>query len=451
MGLLTRIKAASLAFRGQGFERKSYLDDLLALLSRGWDTKSGATVDLDTALRLATVFACCRVVAEGISQMPVTMMRIMDNGSSALERKDPLFRILGKQPNEWQTSFEWREMLQYHAMLTGNAYCYINRDAKQVIQELIPLVPTRCRAVQDQNLNITYKVRDAYGEELILQRKDVFHLRGPSWDGVHGMDVIQLAREAIGLSIALEESHARLHRNGVSPSGIYSIEGTLDVEARKRFRERITEMNEGLSNVGRIMILDRGGKFIPTAMTGVDAQHMENRKFQLEEVCRSLRVFPQMIGFQDKPSTYASAEQFFLAHVVHTLNPWVERWEDAISRDLIGTRADGPGYEILAKFNMKGLMRGDSAARAAFYSSGITLGWLTRNEVRAFEDLPHLDGLDEPLSPLNMGGDAGKPPPGLTDPAKTQDAIRAIAFEVSKLIGHNNGPLLTDHHEEVST
>lgn len=447
MGLLTRARAGLRAFRaGGGIERKSYIDDILALLSHGYSTKSGATVDVDTALHVAVVLACCRVVSEGISQMPVQIKRIMDNGSTMIERKDPLFRILAKQPNEWQTSFEFREMLTYHAMLTGNAYAYINRDTLGNIVELIPLVPTRVKVIQDQQCVITYRVRDAYGAEQVLPQNAVFHLRGPSWDGVHGLECVQLAREAIGLNIALEESQARLHRNGVSPSGIYSIEGTMDADARKRFRERITEMNEGLSNVGKILLVDRGGKFIPTAMTGVDAQHLESRKFQLEEICRSLRVFPQMIGFQDKPSTYASAEQFFLAHVVHTLNPWVDRWESAISRDLIGARGDGKGYEIAAKFNMSGLMRGDSAARSAFYTAGITGGWLTRNEVRGFEDLPHLEGLDTPLTPLNMGGSGG--PKGPSDPARTQDSIPIADIErlaiYLRALSRNDGPPLLE-------
>jgi HK97 family phage portal protein len=421
MGLLARARAGVRAFRG-GREVKGYVDDLLALLSRGWVAKSGATVDTDTALHTAVVFACCRVIAEGVSMMPVTMNKTLDNGSSTIVRDDPLYRVLAKQPNEWQTSFEFREMLTYHSMLTGNGYAYKNTDAKGKLIELIPLVPTRVRTVQDQECKITYKVRDAYGAEMTLRQDQVFHLRGPSWDGVKGMECVQLAREAIGLNIALEESHSRLHANGVSPSGIYSIEGTLDKDARTRFRERIQEMNEGLANVGRILILDRNGKFQPTAMTGVDAQHLESRRWQLEEICRCFRVFPQMIGFQDKATTYASAEQFFLAHVVHSLNPWVDRWESAIFRDLVGDRGFGPGYEIAAKFNMSGLMRGDSAARTAFYAGGIANGWLTRNEVRAFEGLMHLPGLDEPLTPLNMGGkndqngqngakDSAKPPP----------------------------------------
>jgi len=400
-------------------ETASYIDDVLALVGRGVASKSGAHVDTQTALNTATVLACCRVVAEGIAQMPVFMMKIMDNGSSTVQRKDPLYRLLGKAPNDWQTSFEFREMMTYHAMLCGGGFAYINRDATGKVVELLPIKPTRITTVQAADTTITYKFRDALGAEQILQQSQVFHLRGPSWDSVNGMDAVQLAREAIGLSIALEESQARLHANGITPSGIFSIDGTLDDEARKRFRARISEMNEGLSNAGRTLILDRNGKYTSTSMTSVDAQHLESRKFQLEEICRAFRVFPQMIGFQDKATTYASAEQFFLAHVVHTLSPWVERWEDCITRDLIGDRSDGPGYEICAKFNMTGLMRGDSAARAQFYNSGITLGWMTRNEARAAEGLPHLDGLDEPLTPANLAPGKVIAPP--TDPSSVED------------------------------
>lgn len=407
MGLVTRLKAMGRAWRGGDREVRGYVEDMLALMSRGWMAKSGAEINIDTALHVATVLACTRVIAEGVAQMPVQVMKVMDTGSSTVLRSDPLYKLLARKPNEWQTSFEFREMLTYHAVLTGNAYAYKNVDATGRIIELLPLVPTRVTVTQDEDTTLIYRVRDAKGAQIQVPASQIMHLRGPSWDGVHGMEAVQLAREAIGLSIALEESQARLHKNGVSPSGIYSIDGTLDAEARKRLRESIKEMHEGLANAGRVMILDRAGKFIPTAMTGVDAQHLESRKFQLEEICRSFRVFPQMIGFQDKPSTYASAEQFFLAHVIHTLNPWVERWEDVISRDLLGDRADGADYEICPKFRMAGLLRGDSQARSAFYTAGIASGWLTRNEVRGFEDLPHLEGLDEPLTPLNMGGKAG--------------------------------------------
>jgi len=424
MGLISRSRAAARAFRG--VETKSYFEELLSLLSFGREAKAGVTVNTDTALHVAAVLACTRVLAEGISQLPLKLYQGLDNGGRMAAKQHPLYKLLWRRPNDWQTSFEFRETLMYHAVLTGNGYAYISRDGEGVPLELLPLVPTRVTPKQDQKANVTYEVRDAYGQVITLQREDMFHLRGPSWDSVHGMEVIQLAREAVGLAIATEESQAHLHKNGVSSSGVFSVDGKLDKPARDTIRERIKEMNAGLSNVGRVLILDQKGTYHPLAMTGVDAQHLETRKHQIEEICRALRVFPQMIGLSDKTSTYASAEQFFLAHVVHSLLPWGTRWEQAIARDLI----DDDNSDLFAAFSFQGFLRGDAKTRAEYYASAIVNGWLTRNEVRLLEDYNPLPGLDVPLQPMNMQSGA---------------LAKSIVTELkSHLIGHNGGPPLDD-------
>ena len=211
-----------------------------------------------------------------------------------------------------------------------------------------------------------------------------------------------MAREAIGLALATEETHARFHGNGARPGGILTSELPLKDDQVNRLREAWQQTQGGVANAMKTAILSGGLKYQQLMMTGVDAQHIETRKFQIEEVCRAFRVFPAMVGYSDKTATYASAEAFFAAHVRHSLLPWGERFEQATDRDCLSAAEIADGYYTALDYRQ--LLRGDAASRAAFYASGITNGWMTRNEARAEEDLNPLEGLDEPLKPLNMGG-----------------------------------------------
>ena len=231
-----------------------------------------------------------------------------------------------------------------------------------------------------------------------FDRSQIMHLRGPSWNGYLGLDAIFQAREAIGLAIATEETHARLHSNGARPGGILTTDKTLTDVSRARLRAAFTDANGGVAQAFKTAVLDDGMKWQPLSMTGVDSQHLETRRYQVEEICRSLRVFPQMVGYSDKTATFASAEAFFQAHVTYSLQPWLERWEESIWRDLLDD-----DVSLSAKFSVQSFLRGNTAQRAAFYTSGVVNGWFTRNEVRGWEELNPLPGLDAPLTPLNMG------------------------------------------------
>ena len=417
--LLVRLGSKIAEFGGA--EVKSgggYMQELLELFSRGSRSKAGVDVGLNTAMRVSCVLACARVLAEGVAGMPWKLQRRFDDGRRVSATNLPLYNVLYRTPNDWQTSFEFREMLMYHCVLTGNGYAFINRDSAGRIMELLPLVPNRVRPIQDNNLVLSYEFRTANGTVETIPLQNMMHIRGPSWDGIIGMDVVKLARESIGLAIAAEETQADLHKNGLQVSGIISMTGALNDVAQKRLRERIKEMqDESLS----VLILDQAAKFEKMQMSGVDSEHLETRKFQIEEICRQFRVFPQMIGLADRGSSYASAEQFFLAHVIHSLMPWVERWEQAAHRDLLGDDSDQGDFQLVAKMSMQGLMRGDAASRAAFYASGILNGWMTRADAREFEDMPAILGIDIPLVPLNMRliTDPVPPPiaPGASPPA----------------------------------
>lgn len=395
--------------------------------------KSGVSVTTDTALRVTTVLAATRVLAEGVAQVPLKLYReIDDSGSSEPARDHPVYRLIYRRPNEWMTSFEFRETMMFHAVLCTGAHAYINRVRGEP-KELIPLVPGRVRATQAADYTLTYELTDASGKMIgSVPRSDIFCVRGPSWDNYQALNLVHLAREAIGLAIATEETHARLHGNGVQPGGILSTEKTLGDAALLNLKEQFAEYKAGLHNKFKTLILDSGLKWESTSMKGVDAQHLETRKHQIEEICRALRVFPQMVGFSDKTATFASAEAFFLAHVTHSLQPWIERWEQAIARDLLDD-----DLKLFAKFSLQGLLRGDAKSRAEFYANGIQNGWMTRNEARRFEDLNPLEGLDAPLVPLNMGTQ------------EERDAVaKELAGTVKAMLGHNGGPALDDDELE---
>lgn len=413
----------------EAWETKS--TDISALtwaeLFGGPSSNAGVAVNLDTALRTSTVLACCRVLAEGIAGLPLKVLRLGADRTRTPAVDHPVYRLLYDRPNDWMTSFEMREMLMFHAVLGGDAYCYIGRGRNQKPVELIPLLPTMVTPLQDVDWTLTYDVADKNGLIARFPRESIFHVKGPSWNGYRGMYAIHLAREAIGLAIATEASQARLHRNGVKPSGIISVDGNLGDEARRRLKTGTEQQHGGTENAGRVMILDQAAKFQSMMMTGVDSQHLETRRFQIEEICRILRVFPQMVMHTDKTATFASADAFFTAHVVHTLGPWITRWEQALNRDLLN---DDPA--LIAKFNVNGLLRGDAGTRAEFYLKALggaraETAYMTRNEVRELEDLDPIEGGDvlpqpvapQPVEPAPIGGpDAGPAKPATPDATK---------------------------------
>lgn len=397
----------------------SYSDDSLpevlkSVFGGGAISKSGASVNWTSALQVSTVLACARVIAEGLAQVPLKIFR--EQGRERLPAKDhSLYTVLHRKPNPWMTSFELRETMGLHAVLTGNAFAFISRVGREGrVAELIPLEPGNVTVVRAADFSVSYHVRGKDGERREFPAEAIWHWKGPSWSGATGLDAVKLAREAIGLALSTEEHHARLHANGARSSGVLAVEGTLSEAQYKQLKDFIEKNHQGATNAWRTMILDRNAKWLPTAVTGVDSQHLETRRFQIEEICRAFRVMPIMVGYSDKASTYASAEQMFLAHVVHTLSPWYERIEQSIDCRLLSDADLDGGY--YAKFVVAGLLRGALKDTAEYLSKLTTNGILTRNEAREKLEYNPLDGLDEPLTPSNMnigGAPAEEEPAGV--------------------------------------
>jgi HK97 family phage portal protein len=308
-----------------------------------------------------------------------------------------LYRLLANRPNRFQNPFEWREMLQGHLALRGNAYNQIITNAKGEVVELMPLHPDRIRLELLPSGEYRYRFTDRFGTESILPRGEVWHLRGLSSDGLLGMSPIELARESLGMALAAQDYGARFFANDAKPTGGWiEFPGSFkDSEAKKVFRESYQQAQSG-ANRGKVLVLENGMKFHEVGVTNKDAQFLELRKFQITDVARLFRVPPHMIGDLDR-ATFSNIEQQSLEFVMHTMTPWAERWEASIESELL---LEGDDIEV--EFDFANLMRGDAASRASYYQSGIQNGWLTRNEARIAENLNPLEGLDEPLRPLNM-------------------------------------------------
>ena len=375
-----------MAWLAEAIARKSGSTlDLFREIYGGRMTQSGRTVNVGTAIDVSTVFACCRVIGEGVAQVPFKLMRESAGGTRRLPAKDhSLYDKMACKPNRWQTSFEYRETMVWQAVLAGNHFSYKNMMAGRLI-ELFPFDIGTVKVLREDDGTLSYEVTAPNGSKQIFPAEAIWHVRGPSLNSWYGLEAVKHAREAISLAMATEEAVGRLHKNGVRPSGVYSVEGTLKDDQHAALTKWIEENLAGSEKTGKPLILDRATKWTTSQMTGIDAQTLDMRRFQIEEICRFARVMPIMVGYSDKAVTYASAEQMFLAHVVHTLAPWYQRLEQSADINLLTDRERASG--LYFNFVEEGLLRGslrDTKDTVLGYVNG---GILTPNEGRAKLDL----------------------------------------------------------------
>lgn len=376
-------------------------------------TMSGARVSADSALRLSAVYACVRILAETMASLPFVLYR-PGPGRGRVEVTDHwLYRLMRVRPNRYQTPYEWREMLMGHLAMRGNAFCRIVAGAAGEILELVPIHPDRISLVLSQTSadDFSYRITDRNGNQTILPRGFVWHLRGLSSDGLLGLSPIELARESVGLALAAQDYGSRFFSNDAKPTGGWiEYPGTFkDKPARDNFREAYQNA-QGAMNRGKVLVLESGMKYHEIGVTNVQAQFLELRKFQTTDIARLFRVPPHMIADLDR-ATNNNIEQQSIEFVRYTMRPWAERWEASIRADLM---LDDEALDC--EFDFAALMRGDANSRATYYSAMVSMGALTRNEVRIAENYAPLPGLDEPLVALNMGSPGGAPKPSTTAP-----------------------------------
>ena len=394
-------------FFGKLFGRKaaalSY-DQVAGLIDgTGASRFAGVTVTAKTALQVSTVLACVKVIADGCATPKLHVYREDSDGRRQKATNIPEYRLLSRRPNEWQTSFEWRRQMTIHAALTGTGLSIKVRGDNRRVRELIPVQPGSWSMTRNSRYELVYRCWDQFGLIGEFGPDDVFLINGVQWDWTESLDAVALARSAIGLAMVTEQSQAAMHENGLRPSGTYSVEGSLNEEQHGRLTNWI-KRQAGARNAGMPMVLDRAAKWMSTAISGVDAQHVETRRLQIEEVCRGYGVFPIMVGHSDKSATFASSEAFFAAHVKHTLAPWHEAWTQRIDEMML----DGSG-PLFAEFDTRYMTEGSMKDRSQWARTMSEMGIYTRNEIRDEEGKDPLPGLDEPLTPMNMtSGQKGK-------------------------------------------
>ncbi len=363
----------------------------------GGAARSGVTVNARTALECSAVLACVRVIANGLAQVPFKLYRAEGRNRHPAVGHG-LYDLVDMAPNDFQTAFEFRHMLALHLCLTGNAYVWLNRVGGRII-EMLPYPPGSV-SIERDGWTLTYRITTQDKRFITVPAGDMWHIRWLSWDGVSGLDGVRLAREAVGLSLALEAHGASAFKSGVRLSGVLSTDQRLTDGQRADLKKAWYAAYGGAENTGKAAVLGFGMKWTPLSIPNDAAQYVESRQYQVEEVCRAFGVLPIMVGRSDKASTYASAEQMFLQHAVHTLGPWYACLEKSASRWLLSDEERRDGYYF--KFNVNGLMRGAAMDRAEFYTRLYGVGALSPNDIRELEDMNPYEGGDEYRVPLNM-------------------------------------------------
>ena len=367
---------------------------------------AGKRVNERSAMQMTAVYSCVRILAEAVAGLPLHLYRYKEDGGKEKAIEHPLYLLLHDEPNPEMSSFVFRETLMTHLLLWGNAYAQIIRNGKGEVIALYPLMPDRMTVNRDSNGQLYYEytvsMDDAptvKGSLVRLHPSDVLHIPGLGFDGLVGYSPIAMAKNAIGMAIACEEFGAKFFANGASPSGVLEHPGTI--KDPQRVREAWQSQFGGSSNAGKVAVLEEGMKYSPIGISPDQAQFLETRKFQIDEIARIFRVPPHMIGDLEK-STFSNIEQQSLEFVKYTLGPWVSRWEQAMSQALL-TPEERTRYEI--HFNVDGLLRGDYESRMNGYAVGRQNGWLSANDIRELENMnriPEEEGGDLYLINGNM-------------------------------------------------
>ena len=350
---------------------------------------AGQAVNEHSAMHMSAVYACVRILAESIASLPLHFYQYNDAGGKEKAVNHPLYWLLHDEPNPEMSSFSFRETLMTHLLLWGNAYAQIIRNGRGEVIALYPLMPDRMTVDRDARGRIYYEYTRSDSDantlgkksSVILSPEDVFHIPGLGFDGLVGYSPIAMAKQAIGMGLACDEYGAAFYQNGAQPGGV--LEHPNVVKDPKRVRESWNAIYQGSRNAHRIAVLEEGMTYKPITISPEQAQFLETRKFQIDEIARIFRVPPHMIGDLEK-SSFSNIEQQSLEFVKYTLAPWISRWEQAIQRSLL-LMSERTRY--FARFNVEGLLRGDYQSRMNGYAVARQNGWMSANDIRELESL----------------------------------------------------------------
>jgi HK97 family phage portal protein len=383
--------------------------DAVAPFHRAY-TETGKTVTVPNSLELAAVWACVRLISETIATLPLTIYRSEKSGKATPATDHPLYSVLAAQPNYNMTAVEFLEMNGAGLNLWGNSYSVKRKVGKRIVA-LDPLRPEFMTVYRTPEGDVRYAFLRGIEQE-DYAAEEILHVKGFGIDGLVGLSPIGMARQTIGRSLAADESSSRVFQGGLSAGGFIKYGQSLKKEQREDIRGSIEQFT-GSKNTGKVMVLENGMDYVGITMKPADAQLLESRNFNVEEVCRWFRVPPVLIGHTDKASSWASSlENTNLFFLTYALRPYLARIEQACNKALLLPEEKG---KYFTSFNFDALMRADSAGRAALYASASQNGWMDRNEIRAKENLAHREGADvltvqSNLLPIDMVGKV-KPTP----------------------------------------
>ena len=359
---------------------------------------AGKRVNERSAMQMTAVYSCVRILAEAVAGLPLHLYRYKEDGGKEKALDHPLYLLLHDEPNPEMSSFVFRETLMTHLLLWGNAYAQIIRNGRGEVMALYPLMPDRMAVDRDDKGQLYYEYTTSADDAPIskgsivrLKPSDVLHIPGLGFDGLVGYSPIAMAKNAIGLAIATEEYGSKFFANGAQPSGVLEHPGTI--KDPQRVRDSWMSQFGGSANSNKIAVLEEGLKYTPISISPEQAQFLETRKFQINEIARIFRVPPHMVGDLEK-SSFSNIEQQSLEFVKYTLEPWLVRWEQSIQRILFS--ADEK-KRYFVRFNVEGLLRGDYASRMNGYAVGRQNGWMSANDIRELENLDRI--------PAEEGGD----------------------------------------------
>lgn len=359
---------------------------------------AGKRVNERSAMQMTAVYSCVRILAEAVAGLPLHLYRYKEDGGKEKALDHPLYLLLHDEPNPEMSSFVFRETLMTHLLLWGNAYAQIIRNGRGEVMALYPLMPDRMAVDRDDKGQLYYEYTTSADDAPIskgsivrLKPSDVLHIPGLGFDGLVGYSPIAMAKNAIGLAIATEEYGSKFFANGAQPSGVLEHPGTI--KDPQRVRDSWMSQFGGSANSNKIAVLEEGLKYTPISISPEQAQFLETRKFQINEIARIFRVPPHMVGDLEK-SSFSNIEQQSLEFVKYTLEPWLVRWEQSIQRTLFS--ADEK-KRYFVRFNVEGLLRGDYASRMNGYAVGRQNGWMNANDIRELENLDRI--------PAEEGGD----------------------------------------------
>jgi HK97 family phage portal protein len=351
-------------------------------------TTSGKSVNEFTAMQTTAVYSCVRILSEALASLPLHLYRYKEGGKERVY-DHPLYHLLHDEPNSEMTSFVFRETLMSHLLIWGNAYAQVIRDGAGRVVGLYPLLPNKVEVGRDKSGEIFYTYARTSDENpnfkdygtVVLRKQDVMHIPGLGFDGLVGYSPIAMAKNAVGMTLACEEYGASFFANGANPGGVLEHPGVL--KDPKKVRDSWNEVYRGANNAHKVAVLEEGMKYQQIGIPPEEAQFLETRKFQINEIARLYRIPPHMVGDLEK-SSFSNIEQQSLEFVKYTLDPWVIRWEQALQRSLLLPKEK---TEYFIKLNVDGLLRGDYQSRMSGYSIGRQNGWLSANDIREMEDM----------------------------------------------------------------